>query len=373
MPVPSMIRTRWAAVGAAVAVSVGAGGVGLLQATAPSGAAAFVPITPCRLFDTRPAPHTVGDRTSPLGPDETYDVAARGAQGNCTLPNSAVGIVLNVTAVDATQATFLTLFPSGVERPTASHLNPTPGAPPAPNAVTVDLSSTGEFSVFNRFGSVHVLADVVGYYTDHHHDDRYYAPGSGGLAGDVAALLALETVTVEAPVNPAANFPGATAECPAASHAIAGAASAAGGPVQLFLSSSQPTDDGTGWQAGFVTADQAAPGSGGTMTVTVKCSRLPLHETVSAVVDVDRDAPTVNATVECPTGTHAVGGGGRGTAPGAVSASPYWLLDTSEPTLDGLGWYVEFDAQVLSWAPSDKPTDKVTVVAICSELDLGAQ
>jgi hypothetical protein len=169
-----MSRTRWAAVGAAVAVSLGAGGVGLLQATAPEGAAAFVPITPCRLFDTRPAPHTVGTRTTPLGPDEIYDIAGHGAQGNCELPDAAVGLVLNVTAVDATQATFLTLFPTGAERPTASHLNPSPGAPPAPNAVTVDLSGEGEFSVFNRFGNVHVLADVVGFYTDHHHDDRYY-------------------------------------------------------------------------------------------------------------------------------------------------------------------------------------------------------
>jgi hypothetical protein len=174
MPVPPMIRTRWAAIGAAVAVSLGAGGVGLLHATVPSGAAAFVPITPCRLFDTRPAPHTVGTRTTPLTPDEIYDISGRGTQGNCVLPDAAVGLVLNVTAVDASQATFLTLFPTGAERPTASHLNPSPGAPPAPNAVTVDLSASGQFSVFNRFGNVHVLADVVGYYTDHHHDDRYY-------------------------------------------------------------------------------------------------------------------------------------------------------------------------------------------------------
>ena len=174
MRVPPKARAHWAAIGAAVAVSLGAGGVGLLQATAPEGAAAFVPITPCRLFDTRPAPHTVGSRTSPLGPDETYDISGHGAQGDCELPTQAVGLVLNVTAVDATQATFLTLFPTGEDRPTASHLNPSPGGAPAPNAVTVDLSSGGQFSVFNRFGSVHVLGDVVGYYTDHHHDDRYY-------------------------------------------------------------------------------------------------------------------------------------------------------------------------------------------------------
>ena len=36
-----------------------------------------------------------------------------------------------------------------------------------------DLSATGFVSVYNANGSVDVLADVVGYYVDHNHDDRY--------------------------------------------------------------------------------------------------------------------------------------------------------------------------------------------------------
>ena len=48
-------RARWAAIGAAVAVSMGAGGVGFVQATtSPSGASAFVATQPCRVLDTRP-------------------------------------------------------------------------------------------------------------------------------------------------------------------------------------------------------------------------------------------------------------------------------------------------------------------------------
>jgi hypothetical protein len=173
----SMIRTRWAAVGAAVAVSIGAGGVGLLEATSPGNAAAFVPVTPCRLFDTRPDSQ-VGGRSAPLGPNDTYVVPATGDQGQCiegsAVPPSARGLALNVTAVGATQATYLTLWPAGTERPNASSLNPAPGQPPTPNAVTTDLNNSGEFAVYNRFGDVHVIADIVGYYTDHHHDDRYY-------------------------------------------------------------------------------------------------------------------------------------------------------------------------------------------------------
>ncbi len=172
----STIRTRWAAMGAAVAVSLGAGGIGVLHATAPDGAVAFVPITPCRLFDTRPDSQ-VGNRSAPLGPNDTFVVEAVGDQGGCAqaraIPAAATAVVLNVTAVGASQSTYLTLWPAGEERPNASSLNPEPGEPATPNAVTVDLNATGAFAVYNRFGQVHVLADVVGYYTDHHHDDRY--------------------------------------------------------------------------------------------------------------------------------------------------------------------------------------------------------
>ena len=170
----STIRTRWAAIGAAVAVTLGAGGVGLVSATEPDGASTLVPITPCRVIDTRPE-FNVGPKASPLGPGETHTVAAHGDNGDCTgIPSDAVGLSMNVTAVDATAPTFLTIWATGETQPTASSLNPTPGQPPAPNAVTTELSPGGEFDIFNLAGNVHVLADINGYYVDHHHDDRYY-------------------------------------------------------------------------------------------------------------------------------------------------------------------------------------------------------
>jgi hypothetical protein len=170
-----MLRTRWAAVGAAVAVTLGAGSIGIGYATSPTGAAAFVPITPCRVVDTRPAPDTVGSRTSPIGPNETFTVDAHGSNGDCTgIPAGATGLSLNVTALGATSGTFLTLWPTGATQPTASNLNPQPGQPPIPNAVTTGLSAGGQFNIYNKVGSVNVIVDIVGYYTDHNHDDRYY-------------------------------------------------------------------------------------------------------------------------------------------------------------------------------------------------------
>jgi hypothetical protein len=178
-----MVRTRWAAIGAAVAVSLGAGGLGLVHATASSGErAVFVPITPCRLFDTRPGSDNVGPKNFPMLAGETYTFAAHGDNGNCVgIPSDAVSLALNVTAVNATELTFLTIWAADLVRPQASSLNPAPGQPPTPNAVTADLSPDGRFSVYNLTGSVDVLADVVGYYVDHNHDDRYVRLPEGSL------------------------------------------------------------------------------------------------------------------------------------------------------------------------------------------------
>ena len=174
-PYGSVSRARWAAIGAAVAVSLGVGGVAVTNAVVSSGEkAVFIPITPCRLFDLRPAPDQVGTRGDPLGPGETYTEKVRGINGNCNIPADATAVAMNVTAVGGTADSFLTIWPSGVARPVASNLNWVPGAPPTPNKVDVKLSADGWIDLFNLAGQVSVLADVVGYYADHNHDDRYY-------------------------------------------------------------------------------------------------------------------------------------------------------------------------------------------------------
>ena len=166
-------RSRWAALGAAVAVSIGAGSIGLVEATVDSGdRPVLVQIDPCRLVDTR-AVSTVGPRNTPIGTAETYTVAAHGMNGNCDLPPEAVGLSLNVTAVQATAQTNVRIFPDANAVPLASNLNPSPASPPVPNAVTTELDGAGAFSIFNEFGSVGIVIDVNGYYEDHNHDDRY--------------------------------------------------------------------------------------------------------------------------------------------------------------------------------------------------------
>ncbi len=168
-------RSRWAAIGAAVAVAMG--GTGLLTASASVDSGertVFVPITPCRLLDTRPAPDNVGGRATPLGAGDTLVAPVRGTNGNCTIPSDAVAVSLNVVIIDPTASSYLTVFPSDAPRPLSSSLNWVARQAPTPNAVTVDLSTDGSASFFNLAGTVHVAADVVGYYADHRHDDRYF-------------------------------------------------------------------------------------------------------------------------------------------------------------------------------------------------------
>ncbi len=163
----------------------------------------FVPITPCRLADLRPAPDTVGPRSAALGPAETYTLSGWGTVGNCTLPSGTAALSLNVTALNPSAATYLTLFPADATRPLTANLNPTPGQPPTPNAVTVDLNSTGQFSIYNLAGDVGVVVDVVGYYDDHDHDDRYYTKAQVDAA--VAAATAAATAAAAAAATEAAT------------------------------------------------------------------------------------------------------------------------------------------------------------------------
>ncbi len=198
------LRTRWAAIGAAVAVTLGAGGFGLVSATSPDGATAYVPIEPCRVTDTRSAADlNVGPRNTPLGSQETYVISAHGNNGRCIgIPASATGLQLNVTALNATAPSFITVWASGV-LPIASSLNPRPNQPPIPNAVTTGLAADGKFSVYNNAGSVDIIVDVVGYYADHRHDDRYYTKAEVGAqlanvqASFVRNPLSSETSTGE--------------------------------------------------------------------------------------------------------------------------------------------------------------------------------
>jgi len=134
----------------------------------------LVPIETCRIADTRPAPDTVGPKSSPLAAADTMTVSAQQAGTDCTgkIPATATALSMNVTALNATSNSFLTIWPDGV-RPDASALNPAPGQRVF-NAVTTELAADQTFQIYNNRGDVDVFVDINGYYENHNHDDRYY-------------------------------------------------------------------------------------------------------------------------------------------------------------------------------------------------------
>ena len=198
-------RARWSALGAAVAVALGAGGISISSAAISSGErAVFVSITPCRLFDTRPA-YLIGPRSTPLNAGESYTQIVRGTNGNCTIPVDAVAVAMNVTVVNGTAGSFLTIYPSDVALPNSSSLNWQAGSPPTPNKVDVRLSADGKINFYNFAGKVDVLADVVGYYADHNFDDRYLPKNGSVVLGHPAFVNAGNTSFVSGCVVATSN------------------------------------------------------------------------------------------------------------------------------------------------------------------------
>lgn len=121
----------------------------------------FSPITPCRLFDFR-VNENVGLRSTPLGPDESHTVQVTGSEGNCTIPADATGVAMNVTSLNSTRLSFLTVWPSDAPMPLAASLNYRPGEAPTPNKVDVKLSASGSVDLYNERGTVDLVGDVVG-------------------------------------------------------------------------------------------------------------------------------------------------------------------------------------------------------------------
>ena len=125
----------------------------------------FHPLTPVRILDSRPDPLRVGP-SGPWGAGETKDVSVVGGQSG--VPATATAVVLNVTATGGTvDGDYLSIWPSGASRPTASSVNFGPGATVA-NQVTVMVGSgglhSGKISIFNAGGAADVIIDVNGYY-----------------------------------------------------------------------------------------------------------------------------------------------------------------------------------------------------------------
>lgn len=175
------LRTRWAAIGAAVAVTLGAG-AGVRFVTADSGTSSFAPVTPTRILDTRPGVDLglAGAFVSPSPRDlQVTGNVPTGTTPQIVVPDGATAVVLNVTVVAPSADGFLSVRPTGTPGPpTTSNLNFEAGDI-TPNAVTVALPASGSIEIsYDAFGTAgattDVLVDVTGYYV---------VGGGGGAPG----------------------------------------------------------------------------------------------------------------------------------------------------------------------------------------------
>jgi hypothetical protein len=123
--------------------------------------ATYNPQSPARVLDTRDGTGT-GGVVNPVGPGGIINVKVTGVAG--VPATGVVAVALNVTETQASgPPSYLTVWPTGTAQPTASNLNFNPG-PSQPNLVIARVGTDGNVSIYNNLGSVHVVADVQGWY-----------------------------------------------------------------------------------------------------------------------------------------------------------------------------------------------------------------
>jgi len=118
-------------------------------------AGGFTALAPSRILDSR----VVGGK---FVSGEARELQILGMGG---VPVSDVSaVVLNVTVTETTSGGYLTVYPSGTPKPTASNLNWSGGLT-IPNLAVVKVGASGKVSLFQSGpGTAQVIVDVAGYY-----------------------------------------------------------------------------------------------------------------------------------------------------------------------------------------------------------------
>ena len=125
--------------------------------TTAASAAAFVPQTPARMFDTRSG---TGIRKGTVGPNSYVTAKLTDSHG---VPANALAVAINLTAVQPTADTTVTVWPAPWKAPQTSTLNPVRGTI-RPNAAVVPIGSGGNVDFYNQSGRVNLVADLEGYF-----------------------------------------------------------------------------------------------------------------------------------------------------------------------------------------------------------------
>ena len=169
--VPNLVTVRLGA-GGRVSLRNGLGSVHLIgdiagYYTPDAAGAGFAALDPSRILDTRVG---LGARRAKLTRGGATDLQVTGALrtadgGTVTVPADARAVVLNVTATAVTGvSTDVRVYPAaGTAVPLVSNLNLV-GGQTAANLVTVAVGAGGRVRLRNSLGSLHLIADLAGYY-----------------------------------------------------------------------------------------------------------------------------------------------------------------------------------------------------------------
>lgn len=131
----------------------------------------FTAVEPCRLLDTRVASPR-GGRLPAQGErnflvyDADFLAEQGGAENGCGLPASVRAVAINLTAVDADGRGFVTAWDYGTEQPATANINLIPGED-VNNQLSVAINTnpaTEDLTIYS-YASTHLVADIVGYYT----------------------------------------------------------------------------------------------------------------------------------------------------------------------------------------------------------------
>ena len=124
------------------------------------GAARFVPLTPTRIFDTRPG-SLVGYNGIKPGTNSNTRVAVTGVAG---VPVGATAAVINLTATQTGAPGYVQAFPTGAGTPGASsNLNVERADQTIANSAIVPIGADGSITLHTQ-EAAHLLVDISGYY-----------------------------------------------------------------------------------------------------------------------------------------------------------------------------------------------------------------
>ncbi len=147
----------------------------------------YTMVAPCRIVDTRVAGgRLTGGVARTIAVHGASFTGQGGSATNCNIPADPSAVAINVVAVTPDASGFLTIYPAGTTRPTASSMNYEGGGIVANEVIAkTTLGQPADLALYSQHGADFVV-DIVGY---------FMAPNATALQ---CQNTALETTSVAA-------------------------------------------------------------------------------------------------------------------------------------------------------------------------------